>query len=166
VCLATVGGGRIECLQRVDKRFLIPFVEANVLHTFPPLRAFGARLTEAVMGVPNPTEASPGPSVLEVQRDLKIGILNCVEIFLPLYRLRDGEGRRLQPNLLVAVADHSGFARGRTVRTLGREAARLQSVAAGSPLLYVSTEDAALFTAIGTVVAPNIQLEDFFLWRV
>jgi apolipoprotein N-acyltransferase len=166
VCLATVGGERIGCLQRVDKRFLIPFVEANVFHRVPALRGLGSRLTEAVMGVANPTEASPGPTVLEVQPGLKIGILNCVEIFLPLYRQRDGVGRPLQPNLVVAVADHSGFLPARTVRTLGRDAARLQSVAARTPLLYVSTEDAALFTLTGVVVAPAIQLEDFFLWRV
>jgi apolipoprotein N-acyltransferase len=166
VCLASVGGERIDCLQRVDKHFLIPFVEANVFHTVSALRGLGSRLTTAVMGVANPTEASPGPTVLDVQPGLKIGILNCVEILLPLYRQRDGVGRPLQPNLVVAVADHSGFLPARAVRTLGRDAARLQSVAARAPLLYVSTEDAALFTLTGVVVAPAIQLEDFFLWRL
>ena len=166
VCLAVVDNDRIECVQRVDKRFLIPFVEANVFRTFPTLRWVGTRVTEAIMGVANPTEAWPGPTVLKVPPDFKIGILNCVEIFLPFYRQRDGDGRQLQPDLLVAVADHSGFPLVRTVRILGRDAARLQAVAAVTPLLYVSTEDAALFTAKGSVVVPFFQSGDFFLWHL
>jgi predicted amidohydrolase len=164
ICSANVAPDRMTCTARVDKQFLIPFVEANLFRTIPGLSAVGARVTALIMGAENPTNAATTATVLEVKPGLSVGVLNCAELFRPFAIQRDANGTRVDPQLLVAVADHSGFPPLRTLRVLTRHLARLQTVAAGTPLLLVSTEDAAFFSADGEERQPRIRRGDFYLW--
>lgn len=166
VCAVEFEEGAILCRERVDKRYLTPFVETQLFHRLPTLRPFGAWLTNAVTGSGNLDTVERAGTVLGLKNGSRIGVAVCLELFIPLQQPRDSEGIHTDVPLIVAPTDHSFFPPWAWMRTVKRRAAGLQAAATGTPVLVVSTEDVAFMASDGRAIAPETVKGDLHVWHL
>jgi apolipoprotein N-acyltransferase len=166
ICSLALAHGGARCVAKVDKRFLTPFVETELFHAVPLLRRFGAWLTAVVTGDGNTEVAETHGTVIDLAPGLAVGVLVCLEAFLPWQPQRDETGRRVVVPLILIPVDHSYFPPLELIRALKRRAAALQAAAAHTQVLLVSTEEVAMFSAAGRELLPTRVDGEIAAWIV
>ncbi|AXT44585.1 hypothetical protein D1821_19060 (plasmid) [Phaeobacter inhibens] len=166
LCRLQPGPNGLVCLDRIDKRFLAPFIETQLFHRVGALQGLGLFLTRLMTGDGNTDTTKTNSTTMDLSSGASVGVLVCLEVFMQMQKPRDSKGRPLDVSLIVVPTDHSYFPPLGSMRALMRQAASAQAAVTGTPVLVVSTEEIALVASNGSILMPSAVEGELYIWEI